>query len=91
MTRKTLIELIVNGRGLEDAAETCGHDEELSDWQKSVKSIMKKYKITESDIKKFENQSNFEDLEKKKIKMDKEDAEKKIKDAAILAEFGIKQ
>jgi hypothetical protein len=91
--RKFIIELISNGRGLEDAAGKCGHDEELADWKKSVKTIMKSLNITNTEIEKFEqefwekeNIKKQEFLEKENIKKQKEKA---VKDAAFLKEMGL--
>ena len=87
--KKIIIELISHGRGLEDAAGKCGHDEELADWKKSVKTIMKSLHITNAEIKKFEEEfwkKEMEEIDKKNIKKLKEKA---VKDAAFLKEMGL--
>lgn len=92
--KEHLIKLILAGDEMTDAAETCGHDEALDDWNRTVSSIRKKHKITDADISSFRaKQQSAENSRSnaKNIKLLKQLEEKKKKDAELLKEFGIIQ
>jgi len=92
--KDSLIKLILAGEDLVDGAETCGHDDSVDEWIKSVASIKKKYKITDSDISKYrageDAKENKKEL-KKKENLLKQMEDKRLKDADFLKEFGIVQ
>lgn len=39
--KKIIANLIISGDNLVDGAESCGHDEEVSDWEKDRKKALK--------------------------------------------------
>lgn len=92
--QEIILNLIMNGECLEDAAETCGHDEELSDWKKTKKTAMKLSGITRNDI----NQRIAKDVQDANAKAednyyhnkDKERAKFASEDDKILKELGLR-
>lgn len=84
-----IIELIDNGDGLIDAAETCGHDDEVRDWNKSTKKAIKllgdSYSLRKNEIKAIQKEARIQ----RELKAEKKFLEKQQKeDAKILEQFG---
>lgn len=48
---KLLIRLIDAGKGMTDAAGKCSHDEELTEWDKTLKQVEKHFGVTSEGIK----------------------------------------
>jgi hypothetical protein len=65
-----IYELIEAGGQLTDAAETCGHDDELYNWNKTVKFIKKKFPIDPNVQKEYKLQ-RVKLAEEKRIKKEK--------------------
>lgn len=63
-----IFRLIEAGEDLTDAAETCGHDEALEDWNKIVKKVKKKLNLQPEVLKQMraEAASKKEAIHKKK-------------------------
>lgn len=87
--------LIDNGENMEDAAETCGHDEVLEDWQKTVKKAKKliDYANRKEEYQK-ERRERWEAVrkreeEKARAKWEKENAKYREEDEALMKELGI--
>lgn len=84
-----IIELLDAGEGMTDAAETCGHDEALEDWQSVSKKAIKafpNYKERKAEIDAQIAKKRKELHEKKEKDFIKE---QRTEDAKILAEFGL--
>jgi hypothetical protein len=84
-----IIDLIDNGDGLVDGAETCGHDEEIKDWNRSVKKATKflgeAYSLRKKELNDIKKQARAE----REAKAEKKYLEKQQKeDAKILDQFG---
>ena len=74
---KLLIQLIEAGEGMTDAAETCGHEEALEDWNKTVLKVEKLFGVTPEGIKEVRRMQN--EARKAKYKRKEEALEKKRK------------
>ena len=74
---KLLIQLIEAGEGMTDAAETCGHDEAIEDWNRTVKKVEKLFGVTPEGIK--ETHRIIEKAKEAKYKRKEEALEKKRK------------
>ena len=77
---KLLIQLIEAGEGMTDAAETCGHEEALEDWNKTVLKVEKLFGVTPEGIK--ETRRMIEKAKEAKYKGKEEAFEKKRKKEA---------
>ena len=66
-----IFRLIEAGEDLTDAAETCGHDEALEDWNKIVKKVKKKLNLQPEVLKQMRAEAN---TKKEAIHKKKEDA-----------------
>ena len=77
---KLLFNLIDAGRGMTDAAGKCGHDEELSEWTKSLKQIKNHFNVTSERIQEARAAQNK--VAELKIKKKEEALDKKRKKEA---------
>jgi hypothetical protein len=90
-----ILELIDNGSDMEDAAETCGHDDALEDWQKTVKRAEKaidysKRKEEYVVARKLRwEEAKMKEEQKARAKWEKENAKYKEEDEALMRELGI--
>jgi hypothetical protein len=77
---KLLISLIDAGKGMTDAAGKCGHDDELSEWDKSLKQVKKHFGVTSERVQ--EARKTINDAKELKIKKKEEALELKRKKEA---------
>jgi hypothetical protein len=90
-----ILELIDCGSDMEDAAETCGHEEALEDWKKATKKAKisidykKKKKEYAAIREKRWQMARMEDEQIARKKWEKENAKYKEEDEALMKELGI--
>ena len=85
--QKLIFQLIDAGEDLTDAAETCGHDEALADWERIVKKAKKT--IGYDGIARTANaELQSARHEKQKKKDEAADKKRRAEEAATMAEFG---
>jgi len=84
-----IIELINSGDNLIDAAETCGHDEEVRDWNRSMKKAIKFVGDSYSIRKKELDIIRKEAIVAREAAKEKKYLEKQRKEEAkVLEQFG---
>jgi hypothetical protein len=89
-----ILSLINAGENLEDAAETCGHNEELIDWKKTKSLVMKSFNITKEDLSNHYRKTaiarEISREQKWRVKQEKEKAKYAKEDDEILKELGLR-